>query len=359
MTAKIEEVAERAGVAVSTVSRALRDMPGVSLATRQRIKDIAAEVGYLASPNAARLATGVTGTVAVIVPDATKWFFGQVISGAGAALRAAGRDVLLYELGDADGRRRFFEGQTLRGRADAVLVLSLRLSEEETHSLRALGLPVVLLGQGSEVFGSVRVDDRAAGRSAVRHLINLGHRRIGLIGIDDADEVTSGGTPPVSRLAGYRQSLLAAGIPLDTDLEQFGANSVSGGAEAMIRLLSAAERPTAVFVGSDEMAFGALGVVRAAGLAVPRDISFVGFDNHDLSEVMELTTIDQDIRGQGEAAAQLLLETLAAAPGAAPANRTIDTRLVLRRTTAPPSSALPASPDSTASPTSPESKEET
>ena len=96
----------------------------------------------------------------MIVPDATKWFFGQVISGAGAVLRAAGRDVLLYELGDADGRRRIFEGQTLRGRADAVLVFSLRLSEEETQSLSALGLPVVLLGQGSDVFGSVRVDDR-------------------------------------------------------------------------------------------------------------------------------------------------------------------------------------------------------
>jgi DNA-binding LacI/PurR family transcriptional regulator len=342
-------------VAVSTVSRALRDVPGVSLATRQRIKGIAAEVGYLASPNAARLATGVTGTIAVIVPDATKWFFGQVISGAGAALRAAGRDVLLYELGDAEGRRRFFDGQALRGRADAVLVLSLRLSEEETQGLRTLGLPVVLLGQGSEVFGSVRVDDRAAARSAVRHLINLGHRRIGLIGIDDAEEVTMGSTPPVSRLAGYRQSLMAARIPLDAEFEQFGANSVAGGAEAMTRLLSAPERPTAVFVGSDEMAFGALGVVRAAGMTVPRDISFVGFDNHDLSEVMDLTTIDQNIRGQGEAAAQLLLETLGAAPGAAPANRTIDTRLVLRRSTAPPSFTATDSPES---PNSPQSKED-
>ncbi|MBT2547208.1 LacI family DNA-binding transcriptional regulator [Arthrobacter sp. ISL-65] len=336
MTARIEEVAERAGVAVSTVSRALRDVPGVSLATRQRIKDIAAEVGYLASPNAARLATGVTGTVAVVVPDAAKWFFGQVISGAGAVLRASGRDVLLYELGDAEGRRRFFEGKTLRGRADAVLVLSLRLSTEETQSLRTLGLPVVLLGQGSEVFGSVRVDDRAAARSAVRHLLNLGHRRIGLIGIDDADEVTTGSTPPLSRLAGYRQSLLAAGIPLEEDLEQFGTNSVSGGELAMTRLLSAPALPTAVFVGSDEMAFGALGVLRTAGMTVPRDISVIGFDNHDLSQVMDLTTIDQNIRGQGEAAAELLLETLSTALGTAPPDRIIDTRLVLRRSTAPP-----------------------
>ena len=164
-----------------------------------------------------------------------------------------------------------------------------------------------------------------------------------------------GSTPPLSRLAGYRQSLLAAGIPLDEDFEQFGANSVAGGAEAMTRLLSAPEMPTAVFVGSDEMAFGALGVVRAAGMSVPRDISFVGFDNHDLSEVMDLSTIDQNIRGQGEAAARLLLDTLSAQTGAAPAHLTIETRLVLRRSTAPPPSTTTNSPES---PTSPQDKEE-
>lgn len=338
MNARIEEVAERAGVAVSTVSRALRDVPGVSAATRQRIKGIAAEVGFLPSPSAARLATGVTGTVAVIVPDATKWFFGQIISGAGAVIRASHRDVLLYELGDDEGRRRFFSEQRLRGRADAVLVLSLRLSDPETEMLRALGVPVVLLGQRSEHFGCVRVDDRAAARTAVRHLINLGHRRIGLIGINDEDEVTTGSMAPLSRIAGYRQALLAAGIAVEDELQQFDVNSVAGGAAAMTRLLSAPTLPTAVFVGSDEMAFGALGVAHSTGLDVPRDISFVGFDNHDLAEVMDLTTVDQDVRGQGAAAAGLLLDALSLHTGgaAAPPVRIIDTRLVLRRSTCPP-----------------------
>jgi LacI family repressor for deo operon, udp, cdd, tsx, nupC, and nupG len=248
VNARIEEVASRAGVAVSTVSRALRDVPGVSAATRQRIKDIAAEVGFLASPSAARLATGVTGTVAVIVPDATKWFFGQVISGAGAVIRAAGRDVLLYELGDDEGRQRFFSEQRLRGRADAVLVLSLRLSDPETERLRALGVPVVLLGQRSEYFGCVHVDDRAAARTAVRHLINLGHRRVGLIGINDEDEVTTGSMAPLSRIAGYRQSLLAAGLAVEDDVQHLDVIWVAGVDAGMSRLLSSAMVPTAVFV---------------------------------------------------------------------------------------------------------------
>jgi DNA-binding LacI/PurR family transcriptional regulator len=310
----------------------------VSTSTRQRIKDIAAEVGYVASPSASRLASGVTGTVAVVVPDATKWFFGQVIAGAGATLRASGRDVLLYELGDEEGRHRFFAEHRLRGRADAVLVLSLRLTEAELRSLRALDVPVVLLGRRSEYFGSVYGDDRAAARMAVRHLIKLGHRRIGLIGINDESEVTAGSMAPPSRVAGYRQSLLSAGIAVEDALQQFDVNSVAGGAAAMNRLLSAPAVPTAVFAASDEMAFGALGVLRAAGLDVPGDVSFVGFDNHDLSGVMGLSTVDQDVRGQGQAAAELLLDALhsGSPAGAAPAERMIDTHLVLRHSSAPP-----------------------
>lgn len=359
MTVRIEEVAERASVAVSTVSRALRDLPGVSTGTRQRIKDIAVEMGYVASPSAARLATGVTGTVAVIVPDATKWFFGQVIAGAGAALRSSGRDVLLYELGDEEGRIRFFAEQRLRGRADAVLVLSLRLTESETRTLRDLEVPVVVLGRRSEYFGSVFVDDRAAARTAVRHLLNLGHQRIGLIGINDDAEVTTGSLAPPSRVAGYRQCLMAAGINEVDGWQQFDTNSVAGGAAAMTRMLSAPVLPTAVFAASDEMAFGALGVVRAAGMNVPEDISIVGFDNHDLSPVLDLTTIDQDVQGQGRAAAGLLLDALNSNSPVRPsqASQTIDTHLVLRRSTRPPRgnrNDFPANPNK---PTNPDKEE--
>ena len=313
-----------------------------------RIRKIAADLGYQASPSASRLATGVTGTVAVVVPDATKWFFGQVISGAGAAIRAAGRDVLLYELGDSEGRRRFFSQQVLRGRADAVMVLSLSLTQQETGMLQALDLPVVLLGHSSEQFGSVRVDEHAAARTAVGHLVDLGHRRIGLIGIDDEREATAGSSAPPSRIAGSRQSLLAAGIPLEDALQQSGPNSVDGGAAAMERLLSAPVPPTAVFVSSDEMAFGAMEAARAAGLDIPRDMSLVGFDNHELARVMDLTTVDQDVRGQGAAAAELLLRALdTPGPGAARQTRIINTHLVARGSTSAPATTVTSPPATT------------
>ncbi len=313
----------------------MRDVPGVALRTRDRVKSAAAEVGYVSNVSGSRLATGKTGTIAIVVPTAAKWFFGQAIAGAGAVIRGAGLDVLLYELGDAPGRQRFFTEHGLRGRADAVLVLSLNLSDSETRLLQQLGVPVAVLGVGPASFSSVVVNDQLAAESALRHLINLGHEVIGLIGIDNGSDVTSGSVPPLARVAGYRAALSSAGVILDPDLEHLDENSAAGGAAAMTRLISGPVMPTAVFAASDEMAFGALQVLRSAGIRVPVDMSIVGFDNHDFAAVVDLTTVDQNVPAQGEAAARLVLAALGD-PGAAPTTASVSTRLVIRRSTAPP-----------------------
>ncbi len=324
----------------STVSRALRGVPGIAASTRARVRAAASELGYVANVSGSRLATGRTGTVAVVVPSAARWFFGQVIAGAGSVIRAAGLDMLLYELGDRDGRRKFFSEQSLRGRADAVLVLSLNLEPEEAAQLEALGVPVAVLGPGPAGFATVVVDDFQAALTAVRHLINLGHRNIAHIGIDNSEDVTSGSTRPVARLAGYRTALRDAGLAAPDELLALGDLTVDGGAAAMARLISGPIMPTAVFVASDEMAFGALKVLRSAGLRVPEDVSVVGYDNHELAELLDLTSIDQAVHNQGEAAAQLVLNALSADKGGerAVATASIPTHLVIRRSTAPPSS---------------------
>lgn len=128
----------------------------------------------------------------MVVPTAAKWFFGELIAGAGSVIRAGGHDVLLFELGDPAGREAFFAGQRLRGRADAVLVMSLNLTEAEVLMLRKLELPVVMVGSAVPVFGCVRIDEQAAAMTAVQHLVKLGHEDIGYLGIDDRAEVTAG-----------------------------------------------------------------------------------------------------------------------------------------------------------------------
>lgn len=335
----IEAVAKQAGVSVSTVSRALRDVPGVSAETRERVRATAAEMGFVPSISGSRLATGRTGSVAIIVPTAATWFFGQVIAGAGSVVRAASMDLLLFELGDPEGRRRFFADQRLRGRADGVLVLSLNLTPAEAEMLRKLDVPVTCLGNVIDGFGCVQVDNHGSAMSAVRHLINLGHEHIGYIGIDDSANVTAGSRVLASRLAGYEQAMRDAGLPVEPALKQWDEHTVEGGRKAMTRLMSAPVMPTAVFIGSDEMAFGSLDVLRSAGLSVPEDLSIIGFDNHAFSDLMRLSTVDQGARAQGEAVAQALLDAIEDRQ-AEPADLVLPTQLVLRGTTAPPRGRL-------------------
>lgn len=293
MVASIEDVARRAGVSIATVSRALRGLPDVAAATRDRVLSAANELDYVASPFAARLASGRTTTVGLVVPFVNRWFFSEVIATVEGALRRGGFDLLLYNLSDAAGRAQFFELMPMRKRVDGVLIASLVLDDAEFEALADLDRPVGLLGTERAGFLSARIDDEAAARSAVEHLVRLGHRRIGLIGGDTGDPMAF--TPPLHRRAGYRQALRAVGVEPDPAFEQFGYFTVEGGADATCRLLALAERPTALFAESDEMAYGALREIRRAGLRVPQDVAVMGFDDQPLSDLMGLSSVRQPV----------------------------------------------------------------
>lgn len=345
MVVSVESVAERAGVSVSTVSRALRSVPGVSMETRKRVQAVADELGYSASPAASRLATGRTMTVGIVVPVLAKWYFGKVVGEATHALREAGFDVLLYELATPGQRQRFFATVQLYGRTDGVIIIALQPSREELESLASQGQAVALLGAESSAAGSVSVDNVGAGLAAVRHLLNLGHKRIAFVGIRDEEGSNLGGVPPLQRLMGYREAMAEAALAQEDVLEQFDENSVAGGAAAISRLLVLKQPPTAAFVASDEMAFGVLKVLRQTGLAVPRDFSVLGFDNHELCDVVGLTTMDHEVAEQGQDVARLLLDIL---HGGHPAVLSRSARLVVRETTGPPRAlrTIPTVPDS-------------
>ena len=283
-------------------------------------------------------------TVGIVVPVLAKWFFGKVIGEATQTLREAGFDVLLYELATPGQRARFFGAANLHGRTDGVIIMALQPTAGELESLAAQGQAVALLGAEAPGMGSVAVDNVGAGRAAVRHLLNLGHTGIAFIGIRDEEGSTLGGVPPLERLMGYREALAEAGLPKDGAHEEFDDNTVAGGAAAMSRLLVAERAPTAAFVASDEMAFGVLKVLRQAGLDVPRDFSVLGFDNHELCDVVGLTTMDHEVAEQGQDAARILLEIMRGGQAAKAVRRV---RLVIRESTAPPR-ALRATANDTA-----------
>ncbi len=306
----IVDVAARAGVSVATVSRALRDLPNVSPGTRARVLEAAHELGYSASPLASGLVTGRVRAVGVVLPYAGRWFFAEVLRGVEEVLRGRGYDLVLHVLSDDQRRADFFANLPVRRRVDAVLVITLSLDAHEISALRSLDVPLATVGEPLLGIHGDRIDDVAAARVAVQHLINLGHRRIACIG-GGADS-QHGSRTPAWRTQGYREALRGAGIEIGAGWEQDGRFSAAGGELAMTELLSMpGGAPTAVFCQSDEMAFGAMRALRQSGLSCPGDVSLVGIDDHELSATFDLTTVAQPVADQGSAAAAWLLDHLA------------------------------------------------
>ncbi|MFG2057050.1 LacI family DNA-binding transcriptional regulator [Micromonospora sp. NPDC048930] len=352
---KIDDVARLAGVSTATVSRALRGLPTVSAATRRRVLAAAEQLQYAVSPSASRLAGGKTGTVAVVVPRITRWFFATVVEAVEDHLHENGYDLLLYNLGGREQtRRRVLRTASLHKRVDAIILVATPLRPADVTALTKLDLPGVTISSGSGVPGwpCVRIDDVAAGRTATRHLLDLGHTRIAHISGDPDDELAF--TTHLDRRRGYQEALRAAGIRPDPSLDVESQFTIDGGIRAAAELLARGEPPTAIFAACDEMAMGAMTALRDAGLRVPQDVSVIGVDDHDLAGVLGLSTIAQPAAEQGQLAARILLDPLgvrAAEPygGLVPAPRgpeadddtptppvILPTRLVVRESTAPP-----------------------
>ena len=214
--------------------------------------------------------------------------------------------------------------------------------DAEFSALTELSRPVGLLGLQREGFLSACIDDIGSARTAVDHLLRLGHRRIALIGGDTDDPMAF--TPPLHRRDGYRDALLAAGIEPDPALEHLGYFTVEGGCAATRHLLSLPERPTAIFAESDEMAYGALREIRRSGLRVPEDIAVIGFDDQPLSDLMDLSTVRQPVADQALDIATRLLAVISDAdidPARDPAV-VLPTELVVRGTTLGVTGQVPA-----------------
>jgi LacI family repressor for deo operon, udp, cdd, tsx, nupC, and nupG len=300
----------------------------------------AAELSYVPSPAASRLASGRTGTIGVMAPFTTRWFFAEVIQGAERALREAGYDLLLYNLGDPATRRRFFETLPLRRRVDGALAVALYTSPAERASLRALNIAMSTIAGSDTGFPRVGIDDQTGAAMAVRHLILLGHRDIAMISGNPDDPI--GHLTTVARRTGFLTALCEAGLPDGPDRVVSEPWGVEGGARAMEQLLARARLPTAVFAESDEMAFGALQTLRRARLDVPGDLSVIGFDDHEMAASNDLTTIAQPAVEQGRLAVRQLLDVLER--GAAASDVVLPTRLVVRGTTGPPRAGRDVAP---------------
>ena len=332
--ASILDVAALAGVSPSTVSRALRGLPNVSAITRQRVNDAARELSYVVSPGASGLASGQTRSIGVVVPFVTRWFFASTVAGACDVLAEAGYDVLLYHLGNAEARDRFFDRLPVARRVDAVITLTVPLSADHTLGLRALGMPLVTVGAQMDGVTCVRIDDVAAAQSAVNHLVHQGHESVWMLSGPN-DDGQMGFSSSRDRLEGYRSAMRTAGLTPRDEEVRAPRHGMEGGADAMAAMLSGDLLPTALFAEYDELAIGALRTLRRAGIDVPGQVSVVGVDDHEMASVVDLTTVAQQVYEAGAVAARLLLDTLSG-DLPEPADVVLPTRLLVRGSTAPP-----------------------
>ncbi|MDP9888527.1 LacI family DNA-binding transcriptional regulator [Pseudarthrobacter enclensis] len=333
----IEDVAAAAGVSTATVSRAVRGLPRVSPATREKILEVAGNLGYVASSSASGLATGRTRTVGVLAPYVDRWFFFKAIEGVDRELHQRGYNLSLFNLGGQRGaRERLFSKTMVYKQIDALLVLCMSLTHEEIEDLQRIDIPLIIVGGPVEDCPSIGIDDYAAAADATSHLIGLGHRKVALLhGQDDSD---LNFTVPRLRVEGFVETMAKAGSIMPPEWDIFGNFTVRSGQEGFDALWGKpGPKPTAILCASDEMAIGAMLQARRRGVRVPEDLSIIGIDNHEFSEAMGLTTVAQDPVEQGQQGTRMLLDELAGSHGAVQTT-VAPHHLIVRESTAPPSS---------------------
>lgn len=306
----ITDVAKKAGVSISTVSRVINRTNLVSEDLRERVLKAIEDLDFKPSLLAQNLRGGssLTNMVAVIVPDLRPAFFSEALTGIQDYCSENNRMVYVCNANSDPELELLYAEHLRRMHVEGVVFLSTWGwdNTEPIEQLLDYGIPVVVINRN---VGDLQVDqiyiDRAAGNyMAVSHLLDLGHRRIGAIAI------LSLGASTQEEITGYRTALQEAGLPYKEDLIVTAYPTYSGAYEAARRLLTRKDPPTAIFARSDAMAIGAIRAALDLGLRVPQDISIIGFGNIDIAQFLNppLTTVQSPIYDIGLKAASLLLE---------------------------------------------------
>ena len=333
MRVSLKDVAERAGVSIKTVSNVVNNYPHVTPGMRARVQAAIDELGYRPNLTARHLRKGRTGIIALAVPELGNPYFAEL---AGAVIDAAAEHEFTVLLDHTRGEREqeILVSQGFRARVIDGLILSPLALEAEDLQGRSGDVPLVLLGEREYdlPFDHIAIDNVAAARCAVRHLLGRGRTRIAYLGAR-TDSVNQ---PAHLRLDGWREELAAAGVPApDSLVVPVGGWDRDAGARAMAELLDSGVRPDAVFALNDLIAIGAMRVLHERGLRVPWDVAVVGFD--DIAEgrfgAVTLTTVSPDKQAIAKMAVASLLRSLSGREEPGGRELTAEFRLVEREST--------------------------
>lgn len=307
----IKDIARELGISPSTVSRALKDHPDISVQTKKAVNELADKLNYQPNIVALNLRQKKTNTIGVIIPEIVHFFFSTVISGIEDVAYTAGYNVILAQSNESYQRELTDMKALFNSRVDGML---LSISRETTNfdhieSIISKGVPIVFYDRmyNSPTSSKVIVDDYAGSKEAVNHLISEGCKKIAhLYGVPNL-------LISKDRLRGYEDALKENKMKVDENLVvTCGSGTFEEGKKATQKLLSQSSVPDAIFAGNDPMAMGAMMAIKEKGLKIPQDIAIVGFSNWFFGELMEpsLTTVDQPGFEMGQEAARILIRQI-------------------------------------------------
>jgi LacI family transcriptional regulator len=345
----IHDIALIAGVTPGTVSRALNDSSLVNENTKKLILKIADDVNYSPNMAARRLSIGKTFAIGVIVPFFTRPSVSERLSGVVSVLSNSPYDLVIFDIENPKQRTIGFQDMLRKSRIDGALIVSMPILDEDIEYLHESQIPIVFIDRkhpGLEEFDSIMIDDILGGYQATKHLIDLGHRKIGFIGdITEVQTKPKNGnikvhnpfrfTSSKDRYEGYLKALAEAGIlPLSIYFGEDHHGHIEAKAMAL-KMLTLPDPPTAIFAASDTQAFGVIQAAKELGRSIPADLSVVGFDDVQAAEFMELTTIRQMLYRSGQLGVKSLIKRIDD-PDSDTHQIYIPTEIIKRKTTAIP-----------------------
>ncbi len=337
---RLKDIAEKAGLSVMTISKALRDAPDISASTKVRVKLLAEQMGYVPDSVAQGLRNRTSKLFGLVIPSMTNPLYARMVGAIEERTREFGYDLLLAHTLNMTDREESSVRRLLSHRVDGIFispVYRLAPSAPIYDELKRRGTPTVILGQCGPFcsqFTNVESDDVAGSHAATTHLIQLGHRRIaffsGPLGSPWAHE----------RLQGYRRALREADIELDDRLVFNAGTTIDEGAKAALQMINESLEVTAVQAVNDLVAIGAANLFLNQGIRIPEDLSVVGFGNILASEYFRvpLTTLRQPKHRMGDAAMDCMIELL---QGRRPESKRLPADLVVRASTAAAPISMP------------------
>ncbi len=329
----IKEVAKKANVSIATVSRVLNYSDKVTPQTREKVLAACDDLGYSPNVQAKRLKLGKTNSIMAVLPFLTLPSIVERLRGVQQALAPTEFDLIPFSVGTPEDREAYLLSLANRSRADGVLIISMPITEQQVQRFLAIDMPVVLIDSVHPQLKRINVNDRAGGKLAASHLIELGHRNIGFISdhLDNPLHFLS----MAERFKGYLDALHENGIDFNPEYQRQGEHGREEANRMALELLQMPQPPTAIVAASDTQAIGVLDAARQLGLKVPHQLSVIGYDDIRDAGYVHLTTIKQPLFESGLAGGNAIVEQVEHGISQ-PLEINLPISLILRETTAPP-----------------------